>query len=56
MRTVTPNQHKEVEKALNRKLNYVSPEVYAIVKSKQEIEYNDKNNVKIELVYIQETI
>lgn len=56
MRTVTPNQHQEVEKILNRKLDHVSPEVYNIVKSKQEIEYNDKNNVNIELVYIQETI
>ena len=56
MRKVSEQQHKEVEKALNRKFDYVSPEVYNIVKSKQEIEYNDKNNVKIELVYIQETV
>lgn len=56
MRTVSEDKHKEVEKILNRKLDYVSPEVYNIVKSNQEIEYNDKNNVKIELVYIQETV
>lgn len=56
MRKVSEQQHKEVEKILNRKFDYVSPEVYAIVKSKQEIEHNDKNNVKIELVYIQETV
>ena len=56
MRKVNQDQHKEIEKILNRKFDYVSPEVYNIVKSKQQIEYNDKNNVKIELVYIQETV
>jgi len=54
MRKVNQQQHKEVEKILNRKLDYVSPEVYNIVKSKQEIEYNDRNNVKLEFIYIQE--
>ncbi len=54
MRQVSEQQHKEVEKALNRKFDYVSPEVYNVVKSKQEIEHNDKNNVKLKFVYIQE--
>ncbi len=47
MRTVTENQHKEVEEYLKRKIDYVSPEVYNVIKLKKDIEFNDKNNVKI---------
>ncbi len=47
MRTVTENQHKEVEEYLNRKIDYVSPEVYNVVKLKKDIEFNDANNVKV---------
>ncbi len=47
MRTITENQHKEVETYLKRKVDYVSPEVYNIIKTKKDIEFNDYNNVKI---------
>lgn len=56
MRQVTEQQHKEVEEHFNSKFEYVSPEVYNYVKSKKEIDYNAKNNVKIEFNYIQELV